>query len=129
MKWIFSKWILDSLFSGILDSKSWILDSRAQYSGFHKQKFPGFRNPDYLTWGDFFTLFVRFILGFPFLLNRFLGEQMHWLFKCHCSHKPRTNNLFHSGSLSCLLLVIIIPFVSRDSSSWRTAGKSDLFFR
>ena len=100
MKWIFSKWILDSLFSGILDSKSWILDSRAQYSGFHKQKFPGFRNPDYLTWGDFFTLFVRFILGFPFLLNRFLGEQMHWLFKCHGSHKPRTNNLFHSGSLS-----------------------------
>ena len=109
MKWIFSKWILDSLFSGILDSKSWILDSRAQYSGFHKQKFPGFRNPDYLTWSDFFTLFVRFILGFPFLLNRFLGEQIHWLFKCHCSHKPRTNNLFHSGSLSCLLLVIIIP--------------------
>ena len=44
--------ILDSLFSGILDSKSWILDSRAQYSGFHKQKFPGFRNPDYLTWGE-----------------------------------------------------------------------------
>ena len=52
MKWIFSKWILDSLFSGILDSKSWILDSRAQYSRFHKQKFPGFRNPYYLTWGE-----------------------------------------------------------------------------
>ena len=58
---------------------------------------------------SFFTLFVRFILGFPFLLNRFLGLQMHWLFKRHGSHKPRTNNLFHSGSLSCLLLVIIIP--------------------
>ena len=41
------------LFSGILDSKSWILDSRAQYSGFHKQKFPGFRNQDYLTWGEY----------------------------------------------------------------------------
>ena len=51
---IFSKWILDSFFSGILDSRSWILDSNAQYSGFHKQKFPGFRNPDYLTWGDLF---------------------------------------------------------------------------
>ena len=51
---IFSEWILDSFFSGILDSKSWILDSNAQYSGFHKQKFPGFRNPDYLTWGDLF---------------------------------------------------------------------------
>ena len=49
---------------------------------------------------SFFTLFVRFILGFPFLLNRFLGVQMHWLFKCHGSHKPGTNNLFHSGSLS-----------------------------
>ena len=51
MKWIFSKWILDSFFSGILDSKSWILDD-AQYSGFHKQKIPGFRNTDYLTWGE-----------------------------------------------------------------------------
>ena len=48
------------LFSGILDSKSWILDSRAQYSGFHKQKFPGFRNPDYLTWGDDYNSLVKF---------------------------------------------------------------------
>ena len=30
----------------------WILDSIAQYSGFYEQKFPGFRNPDYLTWGE-----------------------------------------------------------------------------
>ena len=52
LKWIFSQWILDSFFSGILDSKSWILDSNAQYSGFCEQKFPGFRNPDYLTWGE-----------------------------------------------------------------------------
>ena len=43
--------ILDSK-SWILDSKSWILDSNAQYSGFHEQKFPGFLNLDYLTWGD-----------------------------------------------------------------------------
>ena len=42
---IFSKWILDSFSSGILDSN-------AQYSGFHKQKFPGFRNPDYLISGE-----------------------------------------------------------------------------
>ena len=49
LKWIFSEWILDSFFNEILDSKSWILDSNAQYSGFHMQKFPGFRNPDYLT--------------------------------------------------------------------------------
>ena len=45
LKWIFSKWILRSLFS-------WILDSKAQYSGFHKKKFPGFRNPDYPTWAS-----------------------------------------------------------------------------
>ena len=32
--------ILDSFFSGTLDTKMWILDSNAQYSGFHKQKFP-----------------------------------------------------------------------------------------
>ena len=29
-----------------------ILDSNAQCSGFHKQKFAGFRNPDYHTWGE-----------------------------------------------------------------------------
>ena len=52
LKWVFSKWILDLFFGGDLDSKSLILDSNAQYSGFHKQKFSGFRNPDYLTWGE-----------------------------------------------------------------------------
>ena len=31
---------------------SGILDSNAQGSGFHEQKFPGFRNPDYNTWGE-----------------------------------------------------------------------------
>ena len=38
--------------SGIPDSLNCILDSKAQDSGFHKQKFPGFTNPDSLTWGD-----------------------------------------------------------------------------
>ena len=42
----FSEWILDLLFSGILDSKSWILDSK-----FHKP----FWNPDYLTWVESFS--------------------------------------------------------------------------
>ena len=37
---------------GIPDSKGWILDSKARDSGFHKKKFLGFRNPDYLTRGD-----------------------------------------------------------------------------
>ena len=52
-------WISDSLavqlhgfqiriVSGIPDSLSWITDSKAQDSGFHRQKFPGFRNADYL---------------------------------------------------------------------------------
>ena len=40
-----SEWIRDSLFSGILGIN-------AQYSRFHKQKCPGYRNPDYLRWGD-----------------------------------------------------------------------------
>ena len=38
--------------SGIPDSLNCILDSKALDSGFHKQKFPRFRNPDSLTWGD-----------------------------------------------------------------------------
>ena len=49
LKWIFSKWILDSFFSGIWDSKSWILDSIRQYTGLHKQKCPELQNPGYLT--------------------------------------------------------------------------------
>ena len=54
---------LQALFvSGILDSYRCIPDSKAhnsgfpkqkiQDSGFHMQKFPGFRNPDSLTLGD-----------------------------------------------------------------------------
>ena len=58
-------WILNSTPS-IPDSRYWIpnrcqwdLDSGFQslveflelYSGFHKQKFPEFRNLDFLTWG------------------------------------------------------------------------------
>ena len=34
---------------------SWIPDSKARDSGFHKQKIPGFRIPDSLTWGDKFV--------------------------------------------------------------------------
>ena len=51
--------------SGIVDSLSCIPDSKAQdsafhskicwISGFHKQKFPKIRNPDFLTWGDLNT--------------------------------------------------------------------------
>ena len=40
------------IFSGIPDSLNYIPDSKTQDSGFHKQNFPGFRNPDSLTWND-----------------------------------------------------------------------------
>jgi len=43
-------WILDSSGS-IPDSMSWIPDSKVVDSGFHSLKLPGFRIPDYLTWG------------------------------------------------------------------------------
>ena len=50
---------MDSFFSGILDSFfSGILDSNVQYSGFHDQKFPGFRNLDYLTLGDLVSTLI-----------------------------------------------------------------------
>ena len=51
--WIPSRGILT--FVGgtwIPDSLSCILDSRAQDSGFHKQKFHGFRNLDSLMWSE-----------------------------------------------------------------------------
>ena len=38
--------------SGIPDSLGCIPDSKAQKSGFHKQKFHTFRNPDSLIWGE-----------------------------------------------------------------------------
>ena len=44
--------ILDSIFSGIPDSLSCISDFKAQYFIFHKQNFPGFRNPNSLTLRD-----------------------------------------------------------------------------
>ena len=38
--------------NGIPDSLRCIPDSKSQDSGFYKQNFPRFRNPDSLTWGD-----------------------------------------------------------------------------
>ena len=46
-------WI--SIVSEIPDSLSCIPHCKAQDSGFHKQKFHGFRNPDSLTWGESLT--------------------------------------------------------------------------
>ena len=40
------------IFSRIPDSLSKIPKSKALDGGFHKEKFPGFRNPDNLTCGD-----------------------------------------------------------------------------
>ena len=40
------------ILSRILDSLTCTPDSKPQDSGFHKQKFHGFRNPDSLTWDD-----------------------------------------------------------------------------
>ena len=51
----FREWIPASYFFGILNSKSCILDSR-----FHKQKYPGFRNPDCITWADTFFPFIYY---------------------------------------------------------------------
>ena len=43
-------WIL--IVSGIPDCLSCIPYSKTQDSGFHKKKFPGFRNLDSLTWDE-----------------------------------------------------------------------------
>ena len=51
-----SGWIPDfkipEILFWILDSISWIPDSKAVNSGFHRTKLPRFRIPDYLTWGE-----------------------------------------------------------------------------
>ena len=51
-EWIPATWILDYN-AWIPDSISWIPDSKAVDPGFHRPKLPGFRIPDYLTWGEF----------------------------------------------------------------------------
>ena len=62
-------WIPDSITNNLdsglqlwLDSGShyisWTQDSKAVNSGFHRLKLPGFRIPDYFTWGDPATAFV-----------------------------------------------------------------------
>ena len=69
--------------SGIPDSYSCIPDSKPQDSGFHWQKFPGFRNPDSLTcingsktvWDSGFRIPVT---GLQF----FLGGT--WIPHCKC---------------------------------------------
>ena len=45
-----------AIISVILVSFSWIPESKAQYSGFHEQKFPKFRNMDSLTLTDILAL-------------------------------------------------------------------------
>ena len=45
-----------AIISVILVSFSWIPEAKAQYSGFHKQKFPRFRNMDSLTLTDILAL-------------------------------------------------------------------------
>ena len=46
---------------GIPDSYSYFSDSKAQDSGFYEEKFPRFRNPNSLTWGDCFTNLNRLL--------------------------------------------------------------------
>ena len=79
--WIPDSWSAELVFwipvvSGILDFLSWITDLKAEDSGlripqaniscdfgFHKQRSPGLRNPDYLTWGD---IKIRLVFSFAF---------------------------------------------------------------
>ena len=53
-------------------------DSKAQDSGFHKQKIHGFRNPDSLTWGDRIVLDRSYLTPFAIfsikLNNSFLQQ-------------------------------------------------------
>ena len=73
-----------SIVSGIPDSLSCIPDSKAQDSGFHKQRFPGLRSQEFHTWGEkaAVTKLVNCIFFFfPFRnLPSYLRERIQ-----HCS--------------------------------------------
>ena len=93
LKWIFNEWLLDSFFSVILDSKGWMLDSNAEYSGFHKQKFPGFQNPDYLARGDMLlTLHFNTKIHTCGQNTFFVGKDML---------QSRFRNFLENGNLIC----------------------------
>ena len=62
---------------------------------------------------SFSTLFLRFILGFLFLLNKFLGLQLQRLFF-------RTYHLFTVEAYRCVLRVMVIS----SRSSWRFQPKN-----
>ena len=50
---VIGTWTQHSIhYPGIPDSLSWIPNSKAQDSRFYKEKIPGFRNLDCLTWGE-----------------------------------------------------------------------------
>ena len=52
-----SDWIPDfKILFWIPDSINWIPVSKAMDSGFYRPKLPGFRIPDYLTWGESFVV-------------------------------------------------------------------------
>ena len=48
-------WILDC-------NRKWDSEFLERYSGLSKQKFPGFRNPDSLTWGEVLLAFEIFLV-------------------------------------------------------------------
>ena len=55
------QWNLDSGFQSLV-GLGCFPDSKAQDSGFHKQNFPGFRNLDFLTWGDIIIPFFKLLM-------------------------------------------------------------------
>ena len=94
-------WIL--ILSRILDSMSCIPDSKAQDSGFHKQKFDRMLNLDSLTWGHYlnklFLISYCCILGSPPFCSWLKKIMQTWWVE--------------RGSLKCPLAVDIIGYMER----------------
>ena len=136
--------------SGIVDSLSCLLDSKVQdfgfhkkifsNSGFHRQKFPGFRNPNFLTQGKTlwhiyskkytyccpllerpqnpFVWCFEFLFSFAlFYLARFhLHYQQCYRFLRHCSLYRFSSALFSHLWLFYCFLPALFLFVDQQES-------------
>ena len=114
-----------------------IPDSTTKDSGFHKQKFPIFRNPDFLTWSEYLQkekIYIRWAKGVCVLISRDIENQMRievshvnirigkqvapFLHEIDClqsrvSCRTSTNKMVQNPVLNCFSHRFDYPFVKK----------------
>ena len=94
---------MDSAFLFYLDS-----GFQGQYSGFHKKKFAGFRNPDYLTWASENCFVYKVFSRLHLIINLPRNDIPQKAF-----YGPQVSRLIHS--IRFLLYINILKFTGKIS--------------